>query len=338
MASTCFTCGIGYIGGCCPTCQPAQSIFQGECQDPGTHTVGRFLQTLDYKFCAGRLTNAPGFLVSNVNGSGNASFAWTTTPQVALNEYAATADTAFGNLIVMGADYRWRYLSGPATLGLFLQTDATGNLIFGDAPAAVVPDPLVINDLSVAATASIAALTTTGTVTLNNTPAGTPVNLIGLNASNEIVTQNIASSIGACMFYESATSPGADTPNAAAANGSYLVIGNRLYDSGSNLITVTTSQALTVAVAGKYDLFWEALLRMQGGTRAMVSLEINGVIVNNGNGRNADVGVTGDAQFAPFCGTEVRNLAVGDVIKLQVAYSGTSTTFNVRLRALKFAD
>lgn len=341
MACTTFncpTCGP-YTGSCCPTCQPANVIFQGECTDPGTLNPGRFLQVLDYKFCEHRLTNAPGFLTANQNGSGNYAISFTTTPQVQLTEYQAAANTTFGNIVVMGSDYRWRYLSGPASLGLFLQTDANGMLFFGDPPAATVPDPLAINNLNVSTLATIAALTTSGTVTLNNTTAGTPVNLLGLNASNEVVTQNIASSFAATMFYEAPTSPSPDAPNKTATNGSYLVIGNRLYDSGSNLITVTTSQALTVAVAGKYFIVWDGLCRSSAAIKSSISLEVNGVLVNNGNGRtDSELGNGVALQFFPFMGFEVRNLAVGDVLKLQLAATGAITTYQVRMAALKFAD
>lgn len=344
MACTTFncpSCGIGYSGGCCPTCAPAQSIFQGECLDPGTLTVGRFLSTLDFKFCERRLASGAGFLVSNINGSGNAGFTWTTTPQVQLLDYQAAENISLGQLVVVGTDYRWRALDASAAPSLFLQTNATGDLILAAGPEAVVPDPLAINNINVAVAASIAALTTSGAVTLNNTPAGTPVNLIGLDAANKIVTQGIASSIAASMFYEASTSPSSDAPNKTAGNGTYLVIGNRLYDSGSNLITVTTSQALTVAVAGKYVIHWAGLCRLAQNAKACISLEINGVIVNNGNGRAdsqiTDTGAT-TQQIAPFTGLEVRSLAVGDVIKLQLTRTAAGSTFQVRLGALKFAD
>lgn len=342
MASTMFncpSCGIGYNGGCCPTCAPAQSIYQGECQDPGTQTVGRFLPVLDYKFCHGRLATGAGFLVGNINGSGNAAFSWTTTPQVELMDYAATEDIAFGQLIVMGSDFRWRALTPPATLGLFMQTDAVGNLVLGDPPAATVPDPLVINDLNVANTATINNLTTNGIVTHNNISNGTVVNLLGLDASNVMVTQALAAGIASSMFYESATSPnGGVPPNKTKTNGQYLVIGNRLFDSGANLIGVTTSEAITVNISGKYFLAWSGEVRTAG--KPGIWLEINGVIVNWGNGRtDSEVTAPASAQLAPLAGFEMRSLAVGDVIKLQLSSTAASpATFEVRLIALKFAD
>lgn len=343
MACTTFncpSCGIGYSGACCPTCQPAQAIFRGECQDPGTLNPGRFLQVLDYKFCEHRLTNAPGFLVANQNGSGNFGIAFTNTPQVQLGEMLATANQTFGNLVVMGSDYRWRYLQGPSSLGLFLQTDANGMLFFGDPPAATVPDPLTVNDLAVTNEATINDLTTNGTVTMNNIASGTVVNLLGLDVSNELVLQSLTSSLSAIMFYEAATSPSATAPNKLKANGDYLVIGNELFDSGADIINVFTSESLKVAVAGKYLIGWVGLTKMGLNTKASISLEINGVIVNNGNGRtDAEITATsGSTIVAPFAGLELRSLAVNDVLKLQLSSVGGVNTYNVRLVAIKFAD
>lgn len=339
MAATCVTCGTGLSGGCCPTCQPARSIYQGECQDPGTLIPGRHLVVLDYKFCERRLTNSAGFLVSNQNGSGNFGIGFTTTPQVQLGEVTATANTAFGQLIVMGSDYRWRALDAPASAGLFLQTNASGGLIFGAPPEATVPDPLVVNELTVTTTATMDDVTTNGTLTLNNIAAGTVVNLLGLDASNEVVKQALTAGIAACMFYESATSPGAGAPNKSKTNGQYLVIGNRLFDSGANLISVTTSESVTVNVAGKYVLLWQSEIRMTANGKAGTWLEINGVIVNQGTGRtDAEVSNATAANTAGFTGMEVRSLAINDVIKLQLSATAAVTTFEARLIAIKFAD
>ncbi len=342
--SLCF-CGSGLINGCCPTCAPATSIYQGECQDPGTLTVGRFLPSLDFKFCERRLSSGEGFLVSNINGSGNAGFTWTTTPQVQLTDYQATEDIAFGQLVVMGSDFRWRALVPPVTLGLFMQTDATGNLILGDPPAAVVPDPLAINDLSVANAAIINDLTTNGTVTLNNLASGTVVNLLGVDVSNELVLQSLTAGIAGSMFFESPTSPNAGAPNDAKINGDYLVIGNRLFDSGANLISVTTSEAITVNVTGKYLLLWSGQVYSQGAAAVGFWLEVNGVIVNQGTGRTATTPVsvteTGTATMFEESGMELRDLTAGDVLKLQFSKSGgagTFRTYEVRLIAIKFGD
>lgn len=331
------TCSCGGCG--CSTCQPATSIFQGECSDPGTLTTGRFLSVLDYKFCERRLTNTPGFLVANVNGSGNYSIGFTTAPQVALGDVQAVADTTFGNFVVLGSDNRFRSLAAPVAAGLYLQTNAAGDVVFGSPPAATVPDPLAINDLSVAAAATINDLTTNGTVTLNNIAAGTVVNLLGLDVSNEVVLQALTAGIAGCMFYEAATSPSATDPNSAKANGSNLIIGNRLFDSGANLISVTTSEAITVQVTGKYALVWVALCQMLNGAKAAVSLMVNNVMVNNAGRTDAEISTTTAVrQQILLTGVEMRSLTSGDVLNLQLNSQGTVNTFNVRLIAIKFAD
>jgi len=324
----------------CPTCQPAQSIYQGECSDPGTLSPGRYLSVLDYKFCERRLSTGAGFLVSNINGSGNAGFTWTTTPQVCLSEYLATENTAFGNLVVMGSDCRWRSLQGPSTLGLFLQTDANGMLFFGDPPAAVIPDPLAVNDLSVANTATINDLVVNGDVTLNNLSTGTVVNLLGLDAGNEVVLQALTAGVAGCMFYESATSPGAGTPNLAKNSGDYLVIGNRLFDSGANLISVSTSESITVNVTGKYVLVWGAECRWATtGAMPSVQLEINGVVVSYGLSRPSDMNNGAVNSLVAFPGFEMRTLTAGDVLRLKfVTNNNDIRTAEARLIALKFAD
>ncbi len=178
-------------------------------------------------------------------------------------------------------------------------------------------------------------------MTLDGVVSGTPVALLGLDANNDVVTQSIASTIAATMFFEAPTSPGGVVPNMTAATGTYLVIGNKLYDSGANLINVTTSQALTVAVAGKYDIDFEGLCIVGANSRAAISLEINGVVVNNGNGLvtgAAGTVATATRSWIPLVGKETRTLAIGDVIKLLLNFDGTCQTYNVRLNALKFAD
>lgn len=338
------TCGTTYGGSCCPSCQPANVIYQGECTDPGTLTTGRFLSVLDFKFCERRLASGTGgFLVSNINGSGNAGFTWTTTPQVQLIDYQAAENVDFGQLVVMGSDYRWRALVAPAAAGLFMQTDATGNVYFGSAPAATVPDPLAIGDLSVSNLATLNDVTTNGTVTLNNLASGTVANLLAVNAANELILQAVAAGIAGTMFYESNTSPGVATPNAAKISGEYLVIGNRLFDSGANLISVTTSESITVNVAGKYLILWQGQVRTGGAAApaAGVWLEINGVIVNPGNGRTSGLSGTAvsTAQMWQLTGMEMRSLSANDVLRLQLSETASSVaTYEVRLVAIKFAD
>lgn len=338
------SCCTGTSNCCCSTCQPANVIYRGECQDPGVQTTLRYISGLDYKFCPGRLANSGGILNAIQNGSGNWSINFQNTPKLDPEVVTAAANTEFGNLFVLGSDNRMRQLEVPASSGLFMQTNASGNLILGAAPAATVPDPLVINDLTVVDDAVINDLTTNGIVTLNNIPSGTVANLLGLDASNVLVTQALAAGLAACMFYESNSSPGSGAPNETKTNGQFLVIGNRLFDSGANLISVSTSESLTVNVAGKYILLWQLQSQVSGAARTNVGawLQLNGVIVNWGNGRTSSPMVGGDNSTPAIfhlSGMEARSLAAGDVIQLQLSETATSIiSVEARLIAIKFAD
>jgi hypothetical protein len=337
---TCCTCNTNPC--CCSTCQPANVIYRGECQDPGTLTTLRYLSGLDYKFCPGRLTNSGGLLNAIQNGSGNWAISFQNTPKLDPEVVTAAEDVTFGNLFVLGSDNRMRQLEVPATAGLFMQTNASGNLVLSDPPAATVPDPLTINDLTVVDDAVINDLTTNGVVTLNNIPSGTVANLLGLDASNVLVTQALAAGVAVSMFYESNSSPGAGTPNVAKTNGQFLVIGNRLFDSGANLISVSTSESLTVNVAGKYFIVWLAQSLCFGASRTNAGawLQINGVIVNWGNGRTDFLGGdTSTPALFHLSGIEARSLSAGDVIQLQLSETASDIkTYEVRLVAIKFAD
>jgi len=319
-------------------------IYRGECQDPGVLTTLRYVSGLDYKFCPGRLENSGGILNAIQNGSGNWSTSFQNTPKLDPEVVTAAEDVTFGNLFVLGSDNRMRQLEVPVTSGLFMQTNASGNLVLSAPPAATVPDPLVINDLTVVNEGTFNDLTTNGIVTLNNIPNGTVANLLGLDASNVLVTQAIAAGIAVSMFYESTSSPGVGSPNETKTNGQFLVIGNRLYDSGANLISVSTSESLTVNVAGQYMLFWQLQSQVSGAARTNIGawLQLNGVIVNVGNGRTSSPIVGGDNSTPALfhvTGMEARSLAAGDVIQLQLSTTATSTiSVEARLIAIKFAD
>jgi len=333
------TCSCGGCG--CSSCQPAAGIFLSECPDPGTIAQGFHLSLLDSKFCYRRATNTPGLLQSVLTG-GSYQITFTNLPQVELEDVNAVANTAFGQLIVMGSDFKWRALAPPVTANLFLKTNASGDIVLGSAPVATVPDPLSVTTLNVLGTATIEDLAINNGLTLSGVSSGTVTSLLGINASNQVVTQALSQSIAASMFYESASSPTAAAPNESKVSGDYLIIGNRLYDSGSSLINVTTSESITVAVAGKYLLLWVAQTWTSGTASVGAFLEINGVIVNEGNGRTqSPVGITAGASMFQMTGVELRTLAVGDVLKLQFSQLGGTAqrkTFGVRLIAVKFAD
>lgn len=338
MAQTCVTCGAAGTGCGCNPCMPANVIYRGECQDPGVQTSGRFLSVRDYKFCEGRLANAAGLLVNQQNGSGNFSLGWTTQPKVALDSYQAVANTAFGNIIVGGSDNIWRYLDAPVSAGLFMQTNATGDVIFGPGPAAVVPDPLTVNNLNVTVKTTTADLTVSGDTLLNGVASGTVVSLLGLDVTNKVVTQALAQGVQMAMYFESPTSPSASTPNDNKNNGEYLIIGNRLFLTGTtNILNVATSEQLSVAEAGNYLLIWSLQFKTFATSSNGAWLLINGVVVNYGTGRSGVTAQSGVA--AAIYGMEARTLAVNDTIQLQWNTSssgGTKTKpYEVRLIAVK---
>lgn len=342
--SCCSSCGTNgnwaSYGGCCPTCQPANVAIRGECQDPGTLTTLRFVSGLDHQFCPGRLASGSGVLNAVINGSGNSVISWTNTPKIDPETVTATEDTAFGSLLVLGSDNKLRQLEVPVTPSLVMQTDGAGNLILSAVPAATVPDPLNVNDLGVANQATIEDLEVNGTVEVNNLAAGTAVNLLALNASNQVILQGLAQGLSISMFFESPTSPAAGTPNAIKVSGDYLTIGNRLFDSGGDNITVTTSESLTVQDAGTYLILWAAQVRTGGAAApiAGVWLEVNGTIVNYGNGRTSGVsaGAASTPVFFQLAGMDVRTYAANDVLKLQLNATATVLdTYEVRLIAIR---
>lgn len=335
------SCGCNQFPCCCDTAVPANIVYRGQCTDPGTISA-RYLYGLDYQFCPGRLPSATGLLNSIQNGSGNYSLAFSDTPKLNPETVTAAENITFGNFFVLGSDNRMRQLEAPNTPSLFLQTNASGEVIFGAAPAATVPDPLNVNDLTVANQATIENLEVNGTVEVNNLSAGTAVSLIGLNASNQFITQTLSQGLSISMFFESPTSPGSGTPpNKSKTSGQYLVIGNRLFDSGQDNIAVSTSEALTVQDAGNYLIYWQAQFRAGGAATAKfgVWLEVNGTVVNLGNGRT-DSEVTGvdvnNGDMMALSGMDVRTYAANDVIKLLLNETASnSETFEVRLIAVR---
>lgn len=339
--SCCTSCGTfgSWAGSCCPTCQPSNVAIRGQCTDPGTITTARFLIGLDTQFCHGRIVNNAGLLSNEVNGSGNSSIAWRQSPKIDPEAVTAQENIAFGNLLIVGSDSRLHQLVVPSTSGLVLQTNGSGNLILDELPEATVPDPLNVNDLGVANDATIENLEVNGDVELNGLASGTAVSLLGLNATNEVVLSALSQGLSISMFFESATSPNASTPNKDKNSGEYLIIGNRLFDSGGDNIGVTTSESITIQDAGNYLILWQSQLRWTnaGGIKAGVWLEINGAVVNYGTGRT-DSAVTGISsnQMYPATGMDVRTYAAGDVIKLLLNTNDASIqTFEVRLVAVR---
>lgn len=327
----------------CSPCSPANVVFQATCTDPGSATTLRHLTGLDSQFCERRLLPGDGgYLVARETGSGGWIIGFTTEPVVPLSNFVAAQTTAFGNLLVQGSDNIMRTLTGPAVANLYMSTNAAGQLSFGALPDATVPDPLTVGVANVITTLNAADVNITGTVTATGLATGTLVSSIGLNASNEIIKGTPANTGSQCaMFYEAAVSPAptGNTPNVSAVSGNPLIIGNCLFDSSTvggltpTLVTVDSAVQLRCAVAGTYVIDFGGLIantNVSASTNGKpnISLSINGVIVNSGNGSNNNCGRGAYQNVVSLWGQEMRRLPANATIQL-ILGSNTSASSKV---------
>lgn len=337
MSCSTSTCGCGGCG--CDQCRPANTAYRATCTDPGVLDYGTYLSVLDPQFCEGRLLGGEGFVQSRVDGSGNFRITVTESPQVDLPTYQSVVGTPIPNLIGIDSNDFWYEILGPAVANQILLTNAAGQLAFAPIPAATVPDPLTIGIVNVTTQLTAAALTVTGATTLSGAAESTITGVLGVNAANLVVTQTPGSLASACaFFFESPTSPSASTPNAAITAGNNLIIGNLLFDSGQTLINVTTSQTLTVAVAGAYVIQWGGMMAhtVLSAWRTGIQLLINGIVVSNG-GVNPNEAISSQQVNATISCAYSRRLAVGDTIQLRInPAAGTNlATYEVWLNATR---
>lgn len=326
-------------------CSPANVVYQGTCTDPGTANSLRHLTGLDSQFCERRLLpGTGGYLVARETGSGGWITEFTTEPVVALSNFTAGQTTVFGNLIVQGADNIMRTLTGPAVAGLYLSTNAVGQLTFGALPDATVPDPLTVGTINVITQANVSDLSITGTVNATGLATGTLTNIVGLDAGNNLIKGTIAATGSQCaMFYESATSPSATFPNSSSNAGANLIIGNLLFDStwtngipglGGLFNAAPNPQTLTCLLGGVYVVDFGAQIIKGTSTStvgiATVSLSVNGIIVNTGN-QSTQLGQTHNRNI---WGQEMRRFNVGDVVRLIL--SSDFDAANVRCARVNF--
>lgn len=333
------SCGCGGCG--CNVCQPANTIYRGTCVDPGTIDFGSYLAVFDPSFCGYRLAAGEGIVQSRENGSGNFQITITESPQVDIPTAQAVAGVAIPNLMVINQNDAWLELLAPASANLFLTTNAAGQLLFTTLPAATVPDPLTIGTINVTTAATIAALTLTGAMTASGIASGTPTTILGLDGSNNVVKQTVATAaVQTAMFFESPTMPNASSPNEMKVAGENLIIGNQIYDSGGTILTVTDSVTLTVAQAGKYTIEWGGTLRNIGGSNWFTGmlLVINGILVSNGNTQTKFT-VANAQNTVTAAGVYSRTLAVGDTIRLQLFSGATANarTYEVFLNATRLS-
>jgi hypothetical protein len=328
-------CGTCSCNPCCGqgACDPANVIHQGTCTDPGTATVLRHLLGLDQQFCKRRLIPAGsgGFLVARQTPNGW-DIKFSTAPTVALEAFLAVQGVAFGQVLVQQSDSVMRAMNPPVTANLVLGTNAAGQAMWIPIPAATVPDPLTVADLTVTNLATINNLAVTGTPVFSGLGTGALVSFLGLDAANNVIKGTPATTgTQVASFFEAPTSPSATTPNSGATAGNLLTIGNLLFDSvgtaGGSLFTATNSQTLTCLTAGVYIVDFGGQVTWTGGSsgQAAIQLLVNGVVVNNGNAR-PDATITSILRNANLWGQNMRRFVVGDTVQLQLgATSGTNT-------------
>lgn len=329
------SCSCNQSPCCCggSPCQPANTAFLATCPDPGMVNSGVHLSVLDVQFCERRLSNATaGFLVLRTNGNSQPSIQFTNAPEVALGTYQAVQGQPQPNFTIQGSDSILRELLAPVVANLFPRTNAAGQIIWDALPNATVPDPLTLANITVTTLATIAAGLFTGAVSFTGLGTGDLSSVLGLDASNNLIKGNPATTgVQVQNFFESPTSPSVATPNASATAGSLLTIGNLLFDSvgtaGGALFTATNSQTLTCLTAGTYEVEFGGEVTYTGGSSGQpgIILLVNGVAVNNGNGRS-DASLTTTQRAANLWGKDARRYNVGDTIQLQLgASSGTNT-------------
>ncbi len=323
-------------------CQPANVIYRALCTDPGSVAALAHLSGLDSQFCEKRLLpGTGGYLVAQQNSSGTWQIAFSSAPTVAVGDITAVINQTFGKFVVNGSDNIQRQLTGPATAGLILTTNAAGDLIFTTFPVQTVPDPLVVNTIT-AANFTFGAGTFTGVPVFSGLSTGALVSSLGLNASNQLVKGDPSTTgVQGCMFFESPTSPSAATPNSGVVAGGLLTIGNLLADSvlpavpGGALFSATNSQTLQCVTAGWYEIIYVGGIVMPANNSGSPSMQllVNGVIVSNGSSRAGLAGpIRGEVSV---CGIFQRRFAAGDTVQLQLA-SGSGAnlaTYEVRLTA-----
>lgn len=320
-------------GGCgCDQCRPANTVFESACSDPGSITALRHLMGLDQALCPRRLLpGTGGFLVARLTPNG-VLIGFSNTPTVALEEFLAVQGVAFGQVLVQQSDNVMRAMNGPAVANLVLGTNAAGQAMWIPIPAATVPDPLTVTDLTVTNLATLNNVAISGGVVFSGLGTGTLAFTLGVDAGGNLIQGTPATTgVQVAAFFEAPTSPSPTTPNSGATAGNPLTIGNLIFDSvgtpGGALWTATNSQTLTCLTAGVYVVDFGGQVTWTGGSsgQASIVLLVNGVPVNNGNGR-PDAAITTTLRNANLWGQNMRRFSVGDTVQLQLgSTSGINT-------------
>lgn len=258
---------------------------------------------------------------------------FSTTPTVALEEFLAVQNVAFGQVLVQQSDSVMRAMNPPVVANLVLGTNAAGQAVWIPIPAATVPDPLTVADLTVTNLATLNNVTVAGGVSFTGLGTAALISVLGLDAGGNLVKGTPATTgTQVASFFESPTSPApVPGPNDGATAGNPLTIGNLLFDSvgtpGGSLFTATNSQTLTCLTAGVYIVDFGGEIYYTSGSSGQpgINLLVNGVSVNAGNGRS-DAAITTTLRVANVWGQNMRRFAVGDTVQLQLGASSGSNT------------
>lgn len=328
----------------CSPCQPANTVYQAACTDPGSATTLRHLTGLDSQFCERRLLpGTGGYLVASVTGSGNWLLQFTDEPKIPLAAYQAVQSQPFGNLLVQGSDNVMRELFGPAIADLYMRTNAAGQLTFEALPVQSLPATASFTDLTVVNLTTLKDLIVTGTVTMTGLSTGTIVNPVGLDINGNLVKGTITQTGSQCAsFFESPTSPtpAGGNPNDPTVAGASFIIGNLLFDStgvaGGGLFTVTNSKTITCITAGAYIVDFGGLVHLGPGLtstgKVSIGLSVNGIIVNSGNSSNVYGQSTQYDRNRSLWGQDMRRYTVGNTIQLVLGAASGDALYGSNIR------
>lgn len=226
------------------------AALEVECADPGLDTTGRHLAIFDNEFCLKRIANTNGFLWYGDNG-------WrvSAAPQVILGELEIAEDVPFGDLVLSSAGNGLLRRVVPAAGANGVITALNGQFVITDPAEATIPDPLTVTEIN-ATTINVNDMNVAGTSTFSGLATDTITQVIGLNASNELVA-GTTQTISVASFYEINDLAGSGTPNWTYPGGasSNVQIGNEISDADS-IAHVVGTDTVEIDVAGSYTIEW----------------------------------------------------------------------------------
>lgn len=302
---------------CCNTPCSCGSLTETTCADPGMDAVGKHLVILDSQWCQKRLQNQTGFLYYGQNG-----LRFSDSPRVPLAELSVEEGDTFGSIVInSGSNGIFRRVVPAAGVDGFLKADGAGNLVFADPSQDSIPDPLTVTTINVT-DLNVENINSTGTPTFNDLQTDTITQVIGLNASDQLV-KGTQQTVSVASFYETAPLTSLARPNYKYPSTSTgpVIIGNEISDPDS-IASVQDQFTVKIDKAGDYTIEWRGSFsgwspdgNNSAGPSFMpgVWLTINSVIVDKGNiegfqDRNISTPVYGKYQ--------ANGLNVGDKIQL----------------------